>query len=105
MTTPGALDGVVVADFSRVLAGPYATMLLGDLGAEVVKVERPGAGDDTRHWGPPYAVDGTATYFTSVNRKRASSRCGPTSWSRTSSRARWRAWVSATTTCSVTTPG
>ena len=64
----GALDGVVVADFSRVLAGPYATMLLGDLGAEVVKVERPGAGDDTRHWGPPYAADGTATYFAGVNR-------------------------------------
>jgi crotonobetainyl-CoA:carnitine CoA-transferase CaiB-like acyl-CoA transferase len=66
----GALDGVVVADFSRVLAGPYATMLLGDLGAEVVKVERPGAGDDTRHWGPPYAADGQATYFTAVNRNK-----------------------------------
>jgi crotonobetainyl-CoA:carnitine CoA-transferase CaiB-like acyl-CoA transferase len=68
----GALDGVVVADFSRVLAGPYATMLLGDLGAEVVKVERPGAGDDTRHWGPPYAADGTATYFAAVNRNKTS---------------------------------
>jgi crotonobetainyl-CoA:carnitine CoA-transferase CaiB-like acyl-CoA transferase len=68
----GALDGVVVADFSRVLAGPYATMLLADLGAEVVKVERPGLGDDTRHWGPPYAVDGTATYFAGVNRNKAS---------------------------------
>ena len=67
----GALDGVVVADFSRVLAGPYATMLLGDLGAEVVKVERPGTGDDTRHWGPPYAADGQATYFTSVNRNKS----------------------------------
>ena len=66
----GALDGVVVADFSRVLAGPYATMLLADLGAEVVKVERPGAGDDTRHWGPPYAADGTATYFAGVNRNK-----------------------------------
>ncbi len=72
MTTPGALDGVVVADFSRVLAGPYATMLLGDLGAEIIKVERPGAGDDTRQWGPPYTVDGTATYFTSVNRNKSS---------------------------------
>ncbi len=70
--TPGALDGLVVADFSRVLAGPYATMLLGDLGAEVVKVERPDAGDDTRHWGPPYAADGQATYFASVNRNKRS---------------------------------
>jgi crotonobetainyl-CoA:carnitine CoA-transferase CaiB-like acyl-CoA transferase len=67
----GALDGVVVADFSRVLAGPYATMLLADLGAEVVKVERPGAGDDTRHWGPPYAADGQATYFAGVNRNKS----------------------------------
>ena len=53
-----ALEGGVVADFSRVLAGPYATMLLGDLGATVIKVERPGLGDDTRQWGPPYAADG-----------------------------------------------
>ena len=68
----GALDGLVVADFSRVLAGPYATMLLADLGAEVVKVERPGVGDDTRAWGPPYAEDGQSTYYHSVNRgKRA----------------------------------
>ena len=71
MNAAGALDGVVVADFSRVLAGPYATMLLADLGAEVVKVERPGAGDDTRHWGPPYAADGQATYFTGVNRNKS----------------------------------
>ena len=68
----GALDGVVVADFSRVLAGPYATMLLADLGAEVVKVERPGAGDDTRAWGPPYDAEGGATYFGSVNRNKRS---------------------------------
>jgi crotonobetainyl-CoA:carnitine CoA-transferase CaiB-like acyl-CoA transferase len=68
----GALDGLVVADFSRVLAGPYATMLLADLGAEVVKVERPGAGDDTRAWGPPYAADGQSTYFHSVNRNKRS---------------------------------
>ncbi|MBI1379247.1 MAG: CoA transferase [Frankiales bacterium] len=68
----GALSDLLVADFSRVLAGPYATMLLGDLGADVVKVERPGAGDDTRHWGPPYAADGTATYFTGVNRNKRS---------------------------------
>ncbi|WP_200210460.1 CaiB/BaiF CoA transferase family protein [Micromonospora coerulea] len=68
----GSLDGVLVADFSRVLAGPYATMLLADLGADVVKVERPGAGDDTRAWGPPYDDAGTATYFLSVNRNKRS---------------------------------
>ncbi len=68
----GALDGIVVADFSRVLAGPYATMLLADLGATVVKVERPGAGDDTRAWGPPFAEDGQSTYFQSVNRNKSS---------------------------------
>lgn len=69
---PGPLHGLLVADFSRVLAGPYATMLLADLGADVVKVERPGAGDDTRAWGPPFAPDGTATYFLSVNRNKRS---------------------------------
>ena len=68
---PGALAGLLIADFSRVLAAPYATMLLGDLGADVVKVERPGIGDDTRAWGPPYA-GGTATYFLSVNRNKRS---------------------------------
>jgi crotonobetainyl-CoA:carnitine CoA-transferase CaiB-like acyl-CoA transferase len=66
----GPLEGIVVADFSRVLAGPYATMLLGDLGARVIKVERPVVGDDTRHWGPPYGPDGTATYFAGVNRNK-----------------------------------
>lgn len=70
--TPGALDGILVADFSRVLAGPYATMMLADMGAEVVKVERPGVGDDTRHWGPPYGPDGQATYFAGVNRNKRS---------------------------------
>jgi crotonobetainyl-CoA:carnitine CoA-transferase CaiB-like acyl-CoA transferase len=68
----GPLAGIRVADFSRVLAGPYATMLLGDLGADVVKVERPPHGDDTRAWGPPFAADGTATYFQSVNRNKRS---------------------------------
>lgn len=68
----GALEGVIVADFSRVLAGPYATMLLGDLGATVIKVERPGVGDDTRAWGPPFASSGQSTYFESVNRNKLS---------------------------------
>lgn len=69
---PRSLEGIVVADFSRVLAGPYGTMLLADLGAEVIKVERPGLGDDTRHWGPPFAADGQASYFHSVNRNKTS---------------------------------
>lgn len=67
----GALDGLLIADFGRVLAGPYATMLLADLGATVVKIERPGTGDDTRSWGPPW-VDGEASYFLSVNRNKQS---------------------------------
>ena len=65
----GPLAGVVVADFSRVLAGPYATMLLGDMGATVVKVERPPDGDDTRSWGPPW-TDGLSTYYQAVNRNK-----------------------------------
>src|SRR6476661_6940557 len=67
----GPLSGLLVADFSRVLAGPLATMTLADLGARVIKVERPGTGDDTRHWGPPYSTTGT-TYFDSVNRNKES---------------------------------
>ncbi|CAM5285718.1 CaiB/BaiF CoA transferase family protein [Streptomyces narbonensis] len=67
----GALDGIVVADFGRVLAGPYMTMLLADLGADVIKIERPGSGDDTRAWGPPFA-GGEATYFLGVNRNKRS---------------------------------
>ncbi len=68
----GALSGLVVADFTRVLAGPYATMLLGDMGAEVIKVERPESGDDTRHWVPPQDSAGRATYFEAVNRNKSS---------------------------------
>jgi crotonobetainyl-CoA:carnitine CoA-transferase CaiB-like acyl-CoA transferase len=67
----GPLDGLLVADFSRILAGPYATMLLADLGATVVKVEAP-QGDDTRHWGPPWTAEGESTYFLSVNRNKHS---------------------------------
>jgi crotonobetainyl-CoA:carnitine CoA-transferase CaiB-like acyl-CoA transferase len=67
-----ALDNLRVLDFSRVLAGPFATMLLADLGATVTKVERPGTGDDTRSWGPPYDDAGEATYFASVNRNKDS---------------------------------
>jgi crotonobetainyl-CoA:carnitine CoA-transferase CaiB-like acyl-CoA transferase len=69
---PQALDDLQILDFSRVLAGPLATMVLGDLGATVVKVERPGTGDDTRAWGPPYDDAGQATYFQSVNRNKDS---------------------------------
>ena len=67
MTAP--LEGLLVADFSRVLAGPFATMYLADLGATVVKVERPGSGDDTRAWGPPW-TEHTSSYFESVNRSK-----------------------------------
>src|SRR6185436_14669089 len=67
-----ALEPLRVVDFSRVLAGPFATMMLADLGAEVTKVERPGTGDETRSWGPPYDGTGEATYFLSVNRNKRS---------------------------------
>ena len=66
------LAGIVVADFSRVLAGPLATMTLADLGARVIKIERPATGDDTRAWGPPYADSGMTTYFESANRGKES---------------------------------
>lgn len=71
MTGAAPLAGIVVADFSRVLAGPIATMTLADLGARVIKVERPGVGDDTRSWGPPYSAH-AATYFEGVNRNKES---------------------------------
>jgi len=69
------LDGIKVLDLSRVLAGPWCTQLLADLGAEVTKIERPGAGDDTRHWGPPWHGEGerrVAAYFLSCNRGKKS---------------------------------
>ena len=70
--TPSALGDLQILDFSRVLAGPFATMLLADLGAEVIKIERPGIGDETRSWGPPNDEHGNATYFQAVNRNKRS---------------------------------
>lgn len=67
----GALDGLVVLDLTRVLAGPLATMLLGDMGADVIKIERPGKGDDTRGWGPPF-VGTESAYYLGVNRNKRS---------------------------------
>lgn len=71
MPGPMPLDGVVVADFSRVLAGPLAASTLADLGADVIKVERAGAGDDTRQWGPPW-TENSSSYFESANRGKRS---------------------------------
>ena len=71
MTEGNALDGVVVLDLTRVLAGPLCAQMLADMGAEVIKVEHPGRGDDTRHWGPPFA-DTEAAYFLGVNRNKKS---------------------------------
>ena len=68
---PAPLAGVRVLDLSRILAGPLCTMMLADLGADVLKVERPGEGDDTRHWGPPFAGD-DAAYFLALNRNKRS---------------------------------
>lgn len=66
------LNGTRVLDLTRVLAGPLCTMMLGDLGADVIKVERPGAGDDTRGWGPPFDENGQSAYYLSVNRNKLS---------------------------------
>ena len=67
----GPLSGITVLDLSRVLSGPYCTMQLADMGARVIKIERPGAGDDTRAWGPPF-VHGESAYFLSINRNKES---------------------------------
>lgn len=69
---PSALTGLTILDFSRVLAGPFATMVPADLGATGTKVECPGRGDDTRAWGPPYDAAGQATYFHAADRNKAS---------------------------------
>ena len=68
----GPLAGIRVLDLSRVLAGPWATQILGDLGAEIIKVEQPGHGDDTRRWGPPFLQDGSgdAAYYLCANRNK-----------------------------------
>ena len=70
-TTGGPLAGFTVLDLTRVLSGPYCTMMLADMGARVIKVEQPGKGDDTRGWGPPFQ-NGESSYFMSVNRNKES---------------------------------
>lgn len=69
---PGLLAGIRVIDLTRILAGPYCTMMLADLGADTIKIEMPGRGDDTRYWGPPFAEGGESAYFLSTNRNKRS---------------------------------
>ena len=89
------LEGILVADFSRVLAGPLAAMLLGDLGADVIKVERPDGGDDTRAWGPPWH-EGESTYYLGLNRNKRSIALD---LARRRTTARWRASSARGPTC------
>src|SRR5438067_13488477 len=65
------LTGIRAVDLTRALAGPYCTLMLGDMGADVIKIELPGSGDETRQWGPPF-VNGESSYFMSVNRNKRS---------------------------------
>src|SRR5919197_3075344 len=65
------LEGITVLDLTRVLSGPYCTMLLADMGARVIKIEQPGRGDDTRQWGPPF-LGSESAYFLSINRNKES---------------------------------
>jgi crotonobetainyl-CoA:carnitine CoA-transferase CaiB-like acyl-CoA transferase len=69
---PGPLDDIRIIDLSRIVAGPLATQIFGDYGAEVIKIEQPGVGDDSRAWAPPKAPDGSAAYFFSINRNKKS---------------------------------
>ena len=69
--TEGPLTGLTVIDLTRVLSGPYCTMMLADMGARVIKIEQPGKGDDTRGWGPPFQ-SGESSYFMSINRNKES---------------------------------
>ena len=71
MSASGPLAGLTVLDLTRVLSGPYCTMLLADMGARVIKIEQPGRGDETRAWGPPF-VAGESAYFLSINRNKES---------------------------------
>jgi len=64
------LKGYRVVDASRILVGSYSSMMLADMGASVIKIEQPGRGDETRHWGPPFMSNGMSTYFMSLNRSK-----------------------------------
>jgi crotonobetainyl-CoA:carnitine CoA-transferase CaiB-like acyl-CoA transferase len=70
-TSAGPLAGLTVVDLTRVLSGPYCTMILADMGARVIKIEQPGRGDETRAWGPPF-VSGESAYFLGINRNKES---------------------------------